>query len=164
MSKRPLVCDTTLLLYLHRLNHIQLLLDLFGIVYVPEPVSVELDMGRLMRRDTIDPREWDWMTMVPVAVRDMAALPPNRLGSGERAVIAYAQHISDCWVGLDDRQARALAGELGLDVVGIIGVLLRAKKADLISTVRPLLDGLQEEGFRMGEDLRHEALRLAGEE
>jgi|GEM_PF-104857 len=153
MSKRPIVCDTTLLLYLGRINQTRLLPALFETIYTPEPVVVELDMGRFMRRDTIDPRKLDWAVIVSVAERDIEALPPNRLGIGERAVIAYARCIPDCWAGLDDRQARELAENLGLDVVGVIGVLLRAKRAELISAVRPLLDTLQMEGFRMGDDL-----------
>ncbi len=54
-------------------------------------------------------------------------------------------------------------GKWGLKVVGTIGVLLRAKNAGLILTVRPLLDNLQVAGFRLGLDLYEEALQLAGE-
>jgi predicted nucleic acid-binding protein len=164
MSKRPIVCDTTLLLYLGRIDQARLLPALFEAIYTPEPVVAELDMGRFMRRDTIDPRELDWAAIVSVAERDIDALPPNRLGIGERAVIAYVRRTPDCWAGLDDRQARELAEDLGLGVVGAIGVLLRAKRAELISAIRPLLDALQMEGFRMGGDLYREALQLAGED
>ena len=45
MSKRPIVCDTTLLLYLGRIERIRLLPALFELIYVPEPVVAELDMG-----------------------------------------------------------------------------------------------------------------------
>ena len=50
-----------------------------------------------------------------------------------------------------------------MGVVGTIGVLLRAKRSELISNARPLLDALQMEGFRMGDDLYREALQLANE-
>ena len=56
-----------------------------------------------------------------------------------------------------------LAEHLGLKVVGIIGVLLRAKKASLVSSVRPHLDALQAAGFRLADDLYQKALRLADE-
>jgi hypothetical protein len=163
MRKHPMVCDTTILLYLGRIDQVRLLPVLFDAIYVPEPVAAELDMGRFMRRDTIDPRELDWAITVSVPERNIESLPPNRLGIGERAVIAYAQRASNCWAGLDDREARRLAEDLELDVVGTIGVLLRAKKSELISKLRPLLDALQVEGFRMGDDLYREALHLANE-
>ena len=55
MSKRAIVCDTTVLLYLGRIGQSDLLPALFSPVYVPEPVMLELDMGRLLRPDTINP-------------------------------------------------------------------------------------------------------------
>ena len=164
MNKHPLVCDTTLLLYLDRIGQILLLHTLFDPIYVPEPVRLELHMGRSLRPDTINPDQLGWITAVSVDQHELDVLPPNRLGRGERAVIAYAQSHSGCWMGSDDRQARLLAERLGLKVVGVIGVLIRAKRADLIPAVRPLLDALQLTGFRLGHELYQEALRHAGEE
>ena len=100
MSKRPIVCDTTLPLYLNRVGQAPLLPALFTTVYIPESVGTELDMGRLIRPDTIDPRDVSWMTIISVPEGDVHALPPNRLGPGERAVIAHARSHSDCWAGL----------------------------------------------------------------
>ncbi len=164
MSNPALVCDTTLLLYLGRIGQAQLLPALFEPVCVPEQVALELDMGRLARRDTINPRLLDWVALASVSQRDINTLPSNRLGVGEQAVIAYAQFNPGHVAGLDDRQARLLAERLGLTVVGTIGVLLRAKQANLISAVQPLLDAVQSEGFRLGIDLYQKALRLAGED
>ena len=44
MSKRAIVCDTTVLLYLGRIGQIDLLSALFSPVCVPEPVMLELDI------------------------------------------------------------------------------------------------------------------------
>jgi hypothetical protein len=157
------VCDTTVLLYLARIEQIELLPSLFASIYVPEPVITELDMGRLLRRDTVDPRELDWATRVSVTPSELDALPSNRLGAGERAVLAYARAYECDIVGLDDFQARALATQMGLQVVGTLGVLLLAKRHHLISELRPLIDALVNEGFRLDGDLRQVVLRLANE-
>ncbi len=53
---------------------------------------------------------------------------------------------------------------LGLKVVGMIGILLKAKRAGLLSSVRPFLEVAQTHGFRMAKELYVEAVRLAGEE
>jgi len=163
VSRRALVCDTTLLLYLGRLARGHWLPALFDPIYVPEPVASELDVGRLMRGDTINPRRLDWASLVAVSSDHVDVLPPNRLGIGERTVIAYAISHVGCLAGLDDRQARLVAQRMGLTVVGTIGVLLRAKQAGLTLAVRPLLDALQSAGFHLGIDLYEQALRLAGE-
>lgn len=162
--KQPLVCDTTLWLYLGRIRRIELLFDLYAPVYVPETVLLELDMGRLLRADTLDPRALPWAKSVNVTGSDLARLPFNRLGTGERAVIAYAYVHQTVVAGLDDLQARQLAESLGLRVVGIPGVLLRAKRAGLLSAVRPELDALVLQGFRLGSGLYREVLELAGED
>jgi uncharacterized protein len=162
-KKRSLVCDTTLLLYLGRIGQAYLLRALFESVVVPEVVLSELDMGRLLRRDTINPRQFNWITTSPVPQSDVDALPPNRLGVGERAVIAYARSHLGCLAGLDDHQARQLAERIGVSVVGTIGVLLKAKQASLIPAIQPLLDAVQSEGFRLGIDLYRDVLQLAGE-
>ncbi len=162
-DKDILVCDTTILLYLGRIGQARLLPLLFEAVLVPEPVVVELDMGRLIRTDTIDPQKIGWMRIVHVSDQEMRDLPPNRLGIGERAAIAHTRTLSHARVGLDDRQAREMAAELHLKVIGTMGILLLAKRHDMIPSLRPCLDALQREGFRMNNRLVQEALQLAGE-
>jgi predicted nucleic acid-binding protein len=44
-----------------------------------------------------------------------------------------------------------------------VGRQLKAKQEGVISAVRPLLDALDTNHFRIGKSLRVEALRLAGE-
>jgi len=163
VSKRPIVCDTTVLLYLGRIGQIELLPALFTPVCIPEPVLLELDMGRLIRQDTVNPREFTWATSVSVSLDVIGALPPNRLGAGEQAVIAYAHAHQSYVAGLDDLQARRLAEALGLTVVGTLGVLLHAKQADLIPAVRPLVDAVIAQGFHLDPNLYRDVLKLASE-
>lgn len=163
MNKPPLVVNTSPLLYLGRISQIDLIPALFAPVYIPEQVVLELDAGRLMRSDTINPRLLEWATLITVPPTEIAALPPNRLSAGEQAVIACALLQGKVMVGLDDRQARLFALELGLAVVGTIGITLKAKRAGLISSVQPLLDEVRQRGFYLHPELYYEALRLAGE-
>jgi uncharacterized protein len=163
MNKPSLVCDTSPLLYLGRLGQTQLLPLLFQPVYMPEQVIMELATGRLLMPDTIDPTKLPWITPVAVTDAEIASLPLHRLGLGECAVLAFAHAHAACWVGLDDRQARLLAQSLGLRVIGLLGILLRAKRSGLVSNVRVLLDSARNQGFRMTPDVYSEALRLAGE-
>ena len=120
-------------------------------------------MGRLLRADTVDPRRLPWATITGVSQAAMDGLPPNRLGEGERAAIAYAYALGDCVVALDDLQARQLAEAMGLAVVGTLGVLLRAKRAGLLAGVRSHLDELNAQGFRLSDDLYQDVLELSGE-
>ena len=163
VSSRPIACDTTILLYLGRIGQIRLLPALFDSVWVPETVCLELDMGRLLRRDTVDPRDLPWAALASVSQALIDALPPSRLGPGEMAVIAFASAHPGCVAGLDDMHARRVAEALGLPVAGTLGLLVRAKRAGLVPLVRPLLDAVVAEGFRMSPDLYKTALDLTGE-
>ena len=105
MTERAVICDTTILLYLGRTGQTGLLPAQFSPIYVPEAVLLELDMGRVTRRDTIDPRQLAWAHIVHVPQVAIDRLPPNRLVRGERSVLAYAQAHAIDIVGLDDLQA-----------------------------------------------------------
>lgn len=163
MSKSVVVCDTSLPLYLERVQHQHLLQELFELVYVPEAVLLELDAGRLLRPDTITPRKIDWMTRVTVTEEGLHDLPSNKLGQGEREVIAYA-HAHDCCIaGLDDWQARLLAEKIGVTVIGIVGIVIQAKYSGSITSVQDILKRMQQQGFFLSDVVYREALRLAGE-
>jgi predicted nucleic acid-binding protein len=163
VSKQPLVCDTTIPLYLGRIGQIDLLPALFAPVYIPTQVCLELDMGRVLRPDTINPRDLVWVELVSVSQVLIDSLPPNRLGTGERAVVAYAQAHRGYVAGMDDLRARQLAEAMGLKVTGTLGILLRAKQAGLVSTLQPLVDDIAAQGFRLNPELHRDVLRLAGE-
>jgi hypothetical protein len=163
MNKLALVSDTSLLLYLGRIDRIQLLPMLYEPIYVPEPVLWELDTGRLLRSNTVDPREIGWVNIVAVSQTDLDLLPANRLGYGEKEVIAYGKANENCVVGLDDRQARLFAGELGIQIVGLIGLLIKAKRRGLVRVVEPLLGAAQASGFYISDQLYQVVIELAGE-
>jgi uncharacterized protein len=163
MPDRVFCCDTSILLYLGRIGQLPLLPSLFDAVVAPGQVVLELDMGRLLQPSIADPRQFDWISVVNVSEDEIASLPPNRLGAGERSVIAYARRYAGCAVGLDDRLARLLAEQLGLEVIGLAGLLLKSKKVGLIPFVKPKLDQLLAVGFRLNDAVYREALTLAGE-
>jgi hypothetical protein len=85
------------------------------------------------------------------------------LDAGETEAISMALETRAEWVILDDLQARRLAKDVGLSVVGTAGVLFAAKQRGLIPAVRPPLDALRAAGFRLRKDVFEEILKAAGE-
>ena len=158
-----IICDTSVWLYLGFLGQSGLLHQLYEAVYTTEAVCRELDNGRINRPDIFDPRQVSQVHVVQADLSDISGLPANRLGLGERSVLAYARRHQIRIVGLDDRQARELALHMNLQVVGTVGLLIRAKQAGLIEAVRPLLVQLQAEGFRIGQEPFEYALTKAKE-
>ena len=78
-------------------------------------------------------------------------------------MIAHAVAHQGTVAGLDDLRARQLAEELGLTVAGTLGLLPRAKQAGLVHAVRPLVDAVIAEGFRVSTDLYRDMLEFPGE-
>jgi predicted nucleic acid-binding protein len=163
MPDLPVVSDTSPLLYLGRIRQLELLPQLFARVYLPEQVALELDAGRLVRSDTFDPRQFPWAEPVSVTPAMIAALPSNTLGLGERAMLAYAMANGNMIVALDDRRARLLAQQLTLRIVGLVGILIKAKAAGIMPAVKPCLDVARAQEFYLHPATYQQALFLAGE-
>ena len=56
--------------------------------------------------------------------------------------MALAIELKADWILLDDLPARRSAEAASLNVIGALGVLLTAKRAGLLKTIRPELDSL----------------------
>ena len=64
---------------------------------------------------------------------------------------------------VDDKNARRIAHLNGITTIGSIGVLLAAKQAGLVDTIRPLLDKIMRPPLFFSLELYKQALMLANE-
>lgn len=65
---------------------------------------------------------------------------------------------------MDEAEGRAVATALHLTTMGLLGILLEARRKALIPAVEPLLHRLQHEArFWIAPSLRNAVLRAAGE-
>jgi hypothetical protein len=61
---------------------------------------------------------------------------------------------------LDERDGRKIAKSLGLQVTGILGILLRAKQTGELSSLQPAIEDLtQKAGFRIAPELLAKVLQ-----
>jgi predicted nucleic acid-binding protein len=93
-------------------------------------------------------------------------IPPRLLewglGTGETAVLALAAERRLTAV-LDDAAARTCAKALGIDVIGTLGVVLRAKKKAIIPSAADVLKALRTAGLYLNDDVVRAALEGIGE-
>jgi predicted nucleic acid-binding protein len=87
----------------------------------------------------------------------------GRLGDGEWEAIALAVELGAAAILIDDRPARRVAEAAGLNVIGTLGLLLEAKQAGHIRTIRAELDKLLETSFFLSQQLYDRMLHIAGE-
>lgn len=84
------------------------------------------------------------------------------LGRGESQVLATALSVEGRAV-LDDLEARRCAEALGVPVIGTLGVVLRARRKQLIPAARPVFDALRNAGLYISNQLAEQALAHVGE-
>lgn len=159
---RDVVTNTSPLLYLHQLDRIELLRDLYQRIVVPTAVSDELAEGGRRGHAVPDPARFSWMELAEPPTPALLELVTD-LGAGERAAIALAATRRSDLLLLDDALARRHAKLLGLPLSGTLGVLLRAKERGLVPAVTPLIDRLELLGFRLARDTRAAVVTLANE-
>jgi predicted nucleic acid-binding protein len=84
------------------------------------------------------------------------------LDPGKAAAIPLAIRLHATLLA-DDADARTIARSRGLPVVGTLGVLLAAKRRQLIDGVAPVIERMETLGMFVSARLREEVLRIAGE-
>lgn len=140
-----------------------LLRELFGSVTVTATVRREVlaGKGRPGERELREAIRAGWVQVQ----RDRHPGPTlTDLDRGEATTLAAATPLgARCLVLLDDPLARQRARALGLRIAGTAGVLLIAKKRRLIPAVRPLLEALMNQDFRLSVEVVATVLEDAGE-
>ncbi|MBS3098397.1 DUF3368 domain-containing protein [Candidatus Woesearchaeota archaeon] len=162
-----IVCNSTVLVYLSKIDRLYLLKELFGEILIPEAVKKEvIDEGK--KRNYIDAIEIEkavnegWIKVQKIAVEPI--LEKIGIDAGEAEAISLA-HKRKLEVLVDQDHARDAAKLLRINPKGTIRVLLLALKEGLINYdyyTLCLLD-LVEVGFRMSEEVYIEAIRLGKE-
>lgn len=156
------ISNTSPLQYLHQLELLPLLPRLVGKVLVPPGVKAELEAGRELGIDVPSIESLDWIKVYRPEGRHVAMLVHD-LGAGETEAMLLALERPGSIVLLDDKLARRTAEALRLRFTGTLGLLVDAKTAGLVTELRPIVDKLQDLGFRLSSRARDTALRLAHE-
>jgi uncharacterized protein len=89
----------------------------------------------------------------------------TRVNIGEAEAIALAVEVGASRLLIDERLGRQTAKDLGLKITGILGILLLAKRQNLIEAVKPIMDDLiSQANFRISSQLYVDVLNEAGEQ
>jgi predicted nucleic acid-binding protein len=150
------VSDASPITALLTVGQIELLRKLFGQVVIPPAVNAEL-----ARSHTSFPQ---WLEVRQLRDDGAAGRYERVVDRGEAEAIALAQELRADRLLIDERKGRQLAQQAGVPVLGLVGVILIAKRTRLISSASTLLDEIEREaGFYLTEELKQAALRSVGE-
>lgn len=164
MSK--VVCNSSPIIGLCLLNKIELLWELFDEVIIPQEVYNEVVVTTEVRTGAqeLEQAVADGKIKV-LQVKNMELVNQlyGRLHHGELEVMVLAKELAVKHVIIDDRSARHFADTMMLKTVGLIGLLVLAKQKQKVEAVRPYMDILIRNDYRISIKLYNQILAMAKE-
>jgi predicted nucleic acid-binding protein len=158
------VSNTTPLIGLAQIQRFDLLQDLFGEVYIPEAVYNEAVVAG--REGGGAKREVSSATFIKtVRVKDLLAVQVllDEMDLGEAEAIVLAAELGAEWVLMDERKGRRKLAQMGVNRIGTLGILLKAKQVGLLDKIRPEVEKLRQQSFSMSQDVIDAVLQQAKE-
>lgn len=156
-----IVSDTSPVTSLIQIGRLELLNAVFGQVVVPKAVYDEL--CKVPGQQIIIDQQ-NWLFIDHAKDSKHVKILEKELDRGEAEAIVLALELKADYLMIDEFKGRNMAEEIGLKIIGSLGILLQAKKIGLIPSVKPLIDDLiQKAEFRVHATLYQQVLRIAGE-
>jgi predicted nucleic acid-binding protein len=158
------VSDSSPLVTLAAVGRLDLLRALFTTVLIPDAVYREVVTHGEGRAGATEVSDASWIRRASVENTPLVRALALSLDVGEAEAIALALERDADLVLLDERRGRQQAERMGLTITGTLGVLVEAKRQNLIAEIRPILDALRAEAdFWIADALYQRTLDLAGE-
>ena len=158
------VSNTSPITSLSAIGYVNLLHDIYGTIIIPSAVYEEMTHVGYAVPGTIEVTTLSWIEKRTLENRSLFEQLNHELHRGESETIALAISLNTDRVIIDENPGRKKAMSLGLNVMGILGILLIAKRRRLIAAIQPLMDDLiLKAGFLVNQRLYLDLLRSAQE-
>lgn len=157
------VSDTSPLRCLAHIGRLDILEKVFQEVFIPPAVAAELQDSVRGDISAAIGAISCIRVRTPSDSKRVARLRET-LDAGESEAIALAIELNIVTLLIDERAGRAIATAEGLHPLGVLGLLVGAKRQGLVTAVRPLVERLRDTGgFHVSDGLFAHIIKLAGE-
>lgn len=167
MGKRKVMCNAGPIIGLISICKLSLLWQLFDEVILPEAVYHELCADSLhhgMEIAEINQCISDGKFQIyQVKHADIVKSMYGKLHYGELEVIVGAKELGISLAIIDEIAARKMSKEFLIDTIGILGILSLAKQRGMTDKIKPDLDRLRKNGYRISEKIYQQVLTVNGE-
>ena len=161
-----IISDTSIITNLAAIQYLQLLPQLYDQVTIPEAVYRELTEIDPPVPGTLEVQIAPWLEVRQVFDRSVIERLQIevKLDLGESEAIALALELNADLLLIDERRGRAEADRLGVRITGLLGILVEAKRKNLIAALKPLMDAMiAMSNFRVSSDLYNQILDVVDE-
>lgn len=149
---KTIISDTSCLILLSNINELELLNNLYGTIITTNEVAAEYGLSLPQWFFIIDPKDKKYQSLLEASI-----------DKGEASAIALAAEMEDCLLIIDDLKGRKAAEQIGLKIIGTMGVIVDAKLAGIILSVKPILAKIKQTNFRITDKLERLIIEKAGE-
>jgi len=149
---KAIISDTSCLILLDKIGELVILNKLFGTIITTSEVADEFGLPLPSWIEIKQPADKKYQSIIEASV-----------DKGEASAIALAIELDDCLLIIDDLKGRKFANQIGLTIIGTIGVIVDAKLAGIIPSVKPVIEKIRSTNFRITDQLEAIILKRAGE-
>ena len=158
------ISDTSPIRGLISIDRIELLHKIFYYVNIPEAVRNELLQINTLKDQITFFLNQSWVSIKKITEEKKLEHLLKYLDRGESEAIILAKEIGADLLLIDESKGRKIAKSLNVDTLGLIGVLVIAKRKGFITDVKPHLDLLiNKTGFWIGQKFYNEVLKSVNE-
>lgn len=159
-----IVCNTSPIINLACIGKLDILRVLYREIAIPPAVYHEIAIAAPNAPGALEIRNADWIQQVLPTDTILVETLRLELDPGEAEAIACALDNKAQTLLIDERKGRFIAKNLGISVIGLLGILLLAKQRGHIPATRPLMNELRiKAGFWISDALYEHVLLESGE-
>lgn len=159
---RKIISNTTPIISLLKVDKLNLLKELYEKIIVPTAVYLEIENGK-EKSYYQDLTQINWIDIQEIRNPDSRAYFLD-LDDGEAEVLILAKELNADLVIMDEIMGRRYSKQLGFNLTGTIGILLKSKEKGLIVSINDLLTELIKKGTWLSPKLISKAIKLSNEE
>ncbi len=131
-----------------KIGFLDILQNLFGEVLINEAVRNEFG-------ETLP----DWIVVKKVESRQIEKILLLNVDEGEASAMAlYLEQTEAALLVIDERKGRLVAKDLGIKIIGTIGIILKAKETGIIPNLSEIIEQLEQTDFRLSPKLKQQLL------
>ncbi|MEA5582137.1 DUF3368 domain-containing protein [Nodularia harveyana UHCC-0300] len=162
-----IVSDTSPITNLAAINQLDLLQKLYTGIVIPTAVYNEMVKVDKIVPGAVEVQTLPWIQKQAVVDFQRVILiqeTQENIDLGEAEAIVLALELKADLLLMDERRGRIVATSYGLQITGLLGILLQAKRKMLVPSVKILMDQLIEQAdFRVSDQLYTTIIQSAGE-
>ena len=150
-----IISDSTTIITLLNINRLDVLKNIFSLVYIPKKVYDEIVIEEKITLNK------NFFVVKEINDKNLYTLLTKSLDAGESEAIVLAKEMNLSLI-IDEKKGRKIASNLGINIFGFVGLLVLNYKKEML-TKEDTLDifyKAKEQGFRVSNNLENEFLEL----